>query len=110
ATPAAAAERRFALVVGEPDGGAGTQALRYAERDARRVHAILTRMGGVREADARLLLSTGADDVRRALAELAAASRAARAEGDATLLLVYYSGHAKDGALRLRESRLELAE
>jgi uncharacterized caspase-like protein len=105
-----AAERRFALVVGEPDGGAGTQALRYAERDARRMHAILTRLGGVRAEDSRLLLSPGADDVRRGLAELAERSRGARAAGDATVLLVYYSGHAKDGALRLRETRLELSE
>ena len=42
---AAAAERRFALVAGEPDGGGGTVRLRYAERDARRIHAILTRGG-----------------------------------------------------------------
>jgi hypothetical protein len=110
AAPAAArAERRFALVVGQPDGGAGSQTLRYAERDARRVHAILLRLGGVAEPDARLLLSPSADEVRRALADLGARSAQARAAGEATLLLVYYSGHARDGALRLRETRLELA-
>jgi DNA repair protein RecN (Recombination protein N) len=49
--------RRFALVAGEPDGGPGTQRLRHAERDARRIHAILTRVGGVQEEDARLLLA-----------------------------------------------------
>jgi len=110
AAPSGAAERRFALVVGEPDGGAGTQALRYAERDARRMYAILTRLGNVRAADARLLLSPGAEDVRQALAALAERSRGARAAGDSTVLLVYYSGHARDGALRLRETRLELSE
>jgi uncharacterized caspase-like protein len=108
--PGAARERRFALMVGQPDGGAGTQALRYAERDARRMHAILLRLGGVEESDARLLLSPSADEVRRALADLGQGSAAARAAGDSTLLLVYYSGHAKDGALRLRETRLELSE
>ncbi len=107
-SPAAAAERRLALVIGAPDGGAGTVALRYAERDARRIHAILTRLGGVRGADARLLLSPGEAEVRRALADLAERSREARAQGDRTVLLVYYSGHARDGALRLRETRLEL--
>ena len=54
ATGAARADvHRFALVVGDSQGGAGTRQLRYAERDARRIHAILTRLGGVREDDAR---------------------------------------------------------
>ncbi len=110
AAPAAAAERRFALLIGEPDGGSGTQMLRYAERDARRMHAVLTRLGGVRADDARLLLSPGAGELRQALGELVERCRAARAQGDGTVLLVYYSGHAKDGALRLRETRLELSE
>ncbi len=110
AAPAAAREHRFALLVGEPDGGAGTQPLKYAERDARRMHAVLTRLGGIRPEDSRLLLSPGAGEVRRAIAELALRSRAARERGDATVLIVYYSGHAKDGELRLRETRLGLAE
>ena len=45
--PAGAEERRFALVVGDSDGGAGTRPLRFAERDAKRIHGILTRLGGV---------------------------------------------------------------
>jgi hypothetical protein len=110
ATPASAGVRRFALVAGEPDGGAGTVRLRYAERDARRIHEILTRVGGVRTGDARLLLSEGAGAFRRALADLSAASAAARAAGERTLLLVYYSGHAKDDALRLGSGRIDLAE
>jgi Caspase domain len=110
ASPASAAERRLAILIGEPDGGAGTVPLRYAERDARRIREVLVRLGGVREEDARLLLSPGAADVRRALEELAERSRRARARGDRTVLLLYYSGHAKDGALRLRETRLELAD
>jgi len=110
AAPAAAVERRFALVAGEPDGGAGTARLRYAERDARRIHAILTELGGVRSEDARLLLSAGAPAFRRALAELSRDAEAARGRGERTLLLVYYSGHAKDGALRLGGGRLPLEE
>jgi hypothetical protein len=110
AVPAAAATRRFALVAGEPDGGAGTVRLRYAERDARRIHEILTRVGGVRPGDARLLLSQGAGAFRRALSELTEASAAARARGDRTVLLVYYSGHAKDDALRLGAGRVGMDE
>jgi hypothetical protein len=110
AAPAAAGVRRFAVVAGEPDGGAGTVRLRYAERDARRIHDILTRVGGVQRDDARLLLSQGAAAFRRALAELSQASAAARARGERTLLLVYYSGHAKDDALRLGAGRIPLEE
>ncbi len=110
-TPAVAADvRRFALVAGEPDGGGGTVRLRYAERDARRIHEILTRVGGVARDDARLLLSAGAGAFRRALAELSEASAAARARGERTLLVVYYSGHAKDDALRLGAGRIPLEE
>ena len=101
---------RFALVVGDSQGGAGTRPLRYAERDARRIHGILTRLGGVREEDARLLTAVDADDVRHALRDLEDRAVAARRRGEETLLLVYFSGHAKDGDLRLRDTRLPLAE
>ncbi|MGC3999122.1 MAG: caspase family protein [Anaeromyxobacter sp.] len=111
--PAAASAgepHRFALVAGEPDGGPGTVRLRYAERDARRMLGILTSVGGVQDGDARLLLSGGAGAFRRALAELSARAGAARARGERTLVLVYYSGHARDGALLLRGQPLPLAE
>jgi caspase domain-containing protein len=101
---------RFALVVGDSHGGAGTRPLRYAERDARRMHGILTRLGGVREEDARLLTGVDADEVRRSLRDLVQRAGAAKARGEETLLLLYYSGHAKDGELRLRDTRLPLSE
>ncbi|HUJ25133.1 MAG TPA: caspase family protein [Myxococcales bacterium] len=104
------AEHRFALVVGDKSGGAGTRPLRYAERDARRIFGILTRLGGVAESDARLLTDASADDVRTALAGLGAKAQAAHAAGEATVLFVYYSGHAKDGDLRLGDTRLPLSE
>jgi uncharacterized caspase-like protein len=110
ATSAGAVERRFALVTGDSQGGAGTRPLRYAERDAKRIFGILTRLGGVREEDARLLTGKGAGEFRDALAELSARAKAAKAAGDQTLLIVYYSGHAKDGELRLGDSRLPLDE
>ena len=110
ALPALAEARRFALVVGDSKGGAGTRPLRYAERDARRMHAILTRLGGVRPEDARLLTAATADEVRAAIADLSARAERAKARGDETVLLVYYSGHAKDGDLRLGDTRMSLLE
>jgi Caspase domain len=110
ARAAAADPHRFALVAGEPDGGPGTVRLHYAERDARRIHAILMQVGGVRPQDARLLLSQGAAAFRRALAELSDRAAEARRRGERTLLVVYYSGHAKDGALRLGAGKIGMDE
>jgi Caspase domain len=114
ATGAAAADvsdaHRFALLAGEPDGGPGSVRLRYAERDARRMHAILTGVGGVRPEDATLLLSADARAFRGALEELTARAARARARGEKTLLVVYYSGHARDGALRLGGGRVGMDE
>jgi uncharacterized caspase-like protein len=110
ALPALAEARRFALVIGDAKGGAGTRPLRYAERDARRMHAILTRLGGVRSEDARLLTAASADEVRAALIDLSARAEQAKAHGDETVLVVYYSGHAKDGDLRLGDTRMPLVE
>jgi uncharacterized caspase-like protein len=106
----ALADRRFALVIGDARGGAGTRPLRYAERDAKRIFGILTRLGSVRDEDARLLTGATADDVRAALSDLSVRIREAKVAGDETVLLVYYSGHAKDGDLRLNDSRLPLTE
>jgi uncharacterized caspase-like protein len=106
----ALAERRFALVVGDTHGGAGTRPLRYAERDARRMHGILTRLGGVREGDARLLTGATAEELRGALAELTPRMQEAKDHGEETVFLLYYSGHAKDGDLRLGDTRLPLID
>ncbi len=110
AGPTLAEPRRFALVAGEPDGGPGTQRLRHAERDARRIHGILTRVGGVRPGDATLLLSSGVRAFRSALADLSTRIAAAQATGEATVLMVYFSGHAREGALRFGGGGLPLAD
>jgi Caspase domain len=108
---AAAPAHRFALFVGEQEGGDDTRPLRYAERDARRMHAILTRLGSVKAEDARLLLSVDDGTFRAALDETLAKVAQAKARGEATWLLVYYSGHSKDGDLRLRDGgRVPMAE
>lgn len=102
--------RRFALLVGDNHGGAGTIPLYYAHDDARRIHDILVRLGGVKPGDARLLFDADKSDFLEALAALDARIARARARGDRTVLLVYYSGHAKDGALRLGNTALPLDE
>lgn len=100
--------RRFALFVGQNDGGEGTQALHYAQDDARRLHDVFVRLGGVRGEDALLLLGESAEAVDTALGELERRAHDARGRGERTTLFFYYSGHARDGALRLGRTRLAL--
>ena len=45
-------QHRFALIAGNDQGGADTRPLRYATEDARKVHAVLTQVGGVAPVDA----------------------------------------------------------
>lgn len=100
--------RRFAVVVGHDDGGEGTRELSFARDDARKLHEIFTRVGGVPADDAFLLLNAGADDVLTALGEMERRARDATLKGSRSVLIFYYSGHAKDGALRLGSSKLPL--
>jgi hypothetical protein len=100
--------RRFAIVVGNDSGGEGTRDLLYARDDAKKLNDILTRLGGVKPDDAFLLLNATAEDLLRALSEVERRSNLAREKGERTALFFYYSGHAKDGALRLGESKLPL--
>jgi uncharacterized caspase-like protein len=110
ASPAARGEglHRFAVIVGNDVGGEGTRPLLYARADARKVHDILTRLGGVRAEDAQLVLDGTAQDLLAALALTERHAADARARGERTALVLYYSGHAKDGALRLGDTRLPL--
>ena len=100
---------RFALVAGNDRGGAETRPLVYAKADARKVWDILTRLGSVRSDDATLLLDGTAQNFLTALAEAERHARDAHGRGEKTALVLYYSGHAKDGALRMGATELPLA-
>ena len=99
---------RFGLFLGQNEGGEGTRALLYAREDARRLHEVFVRLGGVKPEDAMLLLDEPAEDVTTALGELERRVRDAKARGEVTSLLVYFSGHARDGSLRLGTTKLPL--
>jgi hypothetical protein len=104
----AAAEKRFALVVGVNRGKPKQQQeLRYAESDARRLAEILRTVGRFQPANVVLLTEPSADEVRGAIDELDARIRA---EKDGSLLFVFYSGHADGTALNLGETPLPLDE
>jgi hypothetical protein len=104
-----AGPRRFAIIAGNDRGGGDTRPLLYAKDDARKVWEILTRLGSVRAEDATLLLDGDAGRFYGALGELERRAEEARRRGEKTALIVYYSGHAKDGALRLGDTHVPLA-
>jgi hypothetical protein len=100
---------RFAIIAGNDGGGPDTRPLLYAKDDARKVWEILTRLGSVKSEDATLLLDGDAGSLLRALGDVERRAHDAGARGEKTALIVYYSGHAKDGSLRLGNSQLSLA-
>jgi hypothetical protein len=109
-TPAFGAEmRRFALLVGNNTGGEATEPLRYAEADVDKLATVLHQLGGFREGDLITALGSNAIDVEHQLAQLEDRLRAVENENVQTTLLLYYSGHAKQGDLWLGDSRLPMA-
>ncbi len=106
--PAIAAERRYAVVVGANLGGPDQEPLLYAERDAERTAAVLNALGGVHQEDLVLLLAPDAASLERVLHRTAQRVAAETAEGDRSLLFVYYSGHADERGLRMGGSAFPL--
>jgi len=98
--------RRFALIVGANNGGRERAVLRYAQRDARAVSAVLEQLGGVEQNDRVLLLEPSPSDLSAALNGLRDRASAARQGGQRTELLFYYSGHSDERGLLLGEARV----
>jgi len=108
---AAASGSRFAVIIGNNRGRDPEQDLRYAERDARKMHEVLTQLGGFSPGDAELLLGANAatawKSIRRIEKKLAARRRKT---GEKVLLLLYYSGHAEGEELELGDSAMKFGE
>ncbi len=109
-SPAFAAVRRYAVVMGDNRGEAGDVSLRYAESDAQRVYDVLKDLGGFEPANMVLLRG---EDAARAQATIIAVNERVRADiasGADALLFVYYSGHAGTDALHMANTRFDLAQ
>ncbi len=99
--PAEAGVRRFAVLVGNDEGGPSTEELYFAEADAQKIDRLLTTLGDVDKQDAHVLLGKSRNDVLNAFGGLRADVTAAKERGDETVVLFYYSGHADDTRLEL---------
>ncbi len=109
---AAAAEHRFAVVIGADRGEQDESPLRFAERDARRFADVLRTLGGVRAERLQLVRGGRRDAVQAAFATAKRSIAAARVSdpGGRFLLVVFYSGHASVRALHLDGTQLTFAE
>ncbi|HKO93593.1 MAG TPA: caspase family protein [Polyangiaceae bacterium] len=109
AVPAAAKVERFAVLVGANRGESAEETLRYAERDAERMYAVLQELGDFLPENMLLLRSPDAAALQRALISVNDRVRSAESRpGAQVVLFVYYSGHADAQALHLGSTRLEL--
>ena len=109
AAPVGAAQR-FAVIAGNDEGGQGRVRLWFAERDADRIAEAVRELGDFSEKNVVVLRGKSADDVRAAVEALDARILQAKAAGERTLLLFYYSGHAGASGLELGSSRLRFDE
>ncbi|HEY6177498.1 MAG TPA: caspase family protein [Kofleriaceae bacterium] len=110
ARPATAEVVRYAVLVGEDHGSAGERPLRFAETDAERLAEVLADLGDLAAENQVLLRGKGAGAARRAIITVNDRIRTTRRDGDVTVLIVYYSGHADASALHMSGERLELRE
>jgi hypothetical protein len=101
--------RAYALIVGSNAGGAGQEALRFAETDARRVRTVLTEIGGYGPANVTLLLHPNVAQVEGALSDLRERFEFDHERGQDSTLFFYYSGHARARAMNLGDEMFELA-
>ncbi|WP_233576784.1 caspase family protein [Citreicoccus inhibens] len=98
--------RRFALVVGSSEGGAGRDRLRYAGSDALAVSRVLGELGGVAPVDQVLLLEADRAALVAALGRMKALVDATAADHARRELVLYYSGHSDADGLLPRGERL----
>ncbi len=106
AAPASGAVRRFAVLVGNNEGSPGMHSLYFAEDDALKMQQVLTHSGGYRAEDITLLLNQRRNDLTAAMVAVRDDIAVAEANGDETLFLFYYSGHADDTRLQLGSTYL----
>ena len=102
--------RRVAVLIAHPDGGPATERLQYVDRDVFKLADVLGELGGFAAEDLLLLIEPDVDALRAALAEAETRLASARAAGQHTLLLFYYSGHAASGSLQMGDERLSMTE
>jgi hypothetical protein len=102
--------RRFAMFIGSNEGGPDRVTLRYAERDARSMAAVMHELGGIGSGDTLVLLAPNTFDVESGFQMMSARVGQAREEARRVEFLFYYSGHSDEQGLLLGGARLAYAD
>lgn len=95
---------RYAIVVGQNDGGKALRPLRYAEDDAKRFSEVLIELGGFQREDVLTILNADSSDINSALNKISKRLSKNEQQQNA-LVLIYYSGHADQDGLLLGKTR-----
>jgi len=106
----AAPTASFALVVGSNAPGPGQQELRYAERDAAEVSAVLRELARYPAANVVTALHPDRAGLLAVVGSLRERLQQAAARGEQAQLFFYYSGHARADAITLGREELPLGE
>lgn len=99
--------RRYALLLGNNQGGSDLDSLDYAESDARRMAEVLINISGFDAADVKILVNADSVELERTMEEFRKRLFSTGASMDG-LFLFYYSGHADKRGLRLGEKSFPL--
>lgn len=109
--PVHARTHRYALVVGQNEGGPSTEMLYFAEADAAKVARVLVELGGFPASNVAVVQGVGRTGLLRELDRMAdRVAGAPREPGDDVLLLFYYSGHGNPDGLELDRTVLGFDE
>lgn len=100
----------YALLIGSNPGGEGQTTLRYAEKDAQRMAAVLTELGRIPQTHVQIMLGPDKKSVLSALRSLRATLQAHFDRGEQAQFIFYYSGHARAGGLHLGREEFPLTE
>jgi len=99
---------RLGLMAGNNAGNDTTRALRYAEDEVDRLAGLLRTTGDFD--DILILRGASRGDIEKGLVAVRKKLEAAKAAGNQTLFLFYYSGHGDNEALEIGNERLPLRD
>ncbi|WP_223641231.1 caspase family protein [Corallococcus sp. EGB] len=105
-----AAIRRYALLIGSSEGGAGRERLRYASSDVLALSRVLEELGGVAAEDRLLLLEPTRDTLVSSIARMRQLISSTPPTEARRELVFYYSGHSDSEGLLPRGERLAYTE
>jgi len=101
---------RVAVVAGSNVGAPSRARLHFAEKDAERFERALKELGDFSADQIEVQKGLGTEAFRQALGRAEEKIKAARASGEKTLLVVYFSGHAGNGGLEFGNERVNYEE